>query len=200
MSKPKRIFDELYKAGFDPDSLEVELEEDLSSLGPKLMRAASNPIGTLEVDDLLSRGADANYVDEEHYTPLLRASLAGSINSVRSLLEAGSNVRCKDKGGRTPLMGACLSGNLDVVLSIIEALREKDREDGVSRGVEVSGINDRDQKGLTALDWARFEKTPEEEERVMEVIKALKDAGADTAISSASATRVADPQKKQKTK
>ena len=57
-----------------------------------------------------------------NFTPLITASLNGSLSIVKLLLERGANVHSQDKDGSTPLHHACTPQNVDDGKQIVQAL------------------------------------------------------------------------------
>lgn len=60
---------------------------------------------------------------------LMRASLIGDINAVKSLLKEGADVNAKDSDGRTALMDATFAGHADVVTALLEKGADPDAKD-----------------------------------------------------------------------
>jgi ankyrin repeat protein len=104
---------------------------NIFALTPSMRPASEDPLAKAceqkdlqRVDELLKNGANPNAVDKiSGITPLEAASLAGSIEIVRSLLKAGADVDQVDLNGENALMAALISepysGNEDIALLLI---------------------------------------------------------------------------------
>jgi len=96
-------------------------------------------------------------------TPIVMASLYGSLPMVDALLEAGADARERGPNGETLVMFAARNGRVDLLRRLIAA------------GVDVNA-----REGLrntTALMWAAEQRHPD-------AVKALLAAGADPAAAS----------------
>ncbi|XP_064384730.1 uncharacterized protein LOC135333658 [Halichondria panicea] len=82
--------------------------------------------------DAIKRGDDVNSVDEDGWTPLMKAASEGHTDSVRELLSSGAVVDLADEGGWTPLMVAASGGHTDSVRELISsgAVVDLARKDG----------------------------------------------------------------------
>ena len=109
--------------------------------------------------DLIARGANVNYPDEElGDRPLHRAAMEGRTDTAHALIELGADVNAADNLGERPLHWAADGGHLDTIRLLIE------------KGAQV---NAEDADGHTAADWARREERTEAEEflRKLELLK-----------------------------
>lgn len=77
-----------------------------------LMLASSSNVECLKL--LLQAGANIHHKQNGHWTPLMRASLAGRVDCVQCLLEAGIDPLSVDEKGRTSSMIAREKGYLDL--------------------------------------------------------------------------------------
>ncbi len=83
-----------------------------------------------KVLDLLEKGADINYKNNNGFTALMNASIKGHTDVVRLLLEKGANVNHKNNNNDTALTRASSEGNIDIVRSLLEngaKVNEKDK-------------------------------------------------------------------------
>lgn len=90
--------------------VEAVLETGVS---PNVWRGPSSPLKcavqmrhTRLLDLLVRNGADANYKDSRHVTPLHIATFDGKADCVRILLRARADTNLKDRHGQTPLFFA----------------------------------------------------------------------------------------------
>lgn len=105
---------------------------------PLILAAAMEPEDVDMVSVLLAApDSNVNRADEDGMTPLMYASTAGSVTTVKFLLTAGADVCAKDKNGMTSLMLAVTRGHVEVVSDLCHA-----------------AVNEIDIKGWTALHWA----------------------------------------------
>ncbi len=94
------------------------------------------------------------------WSPLLRATFSGDLNTVRSLLDEGRNINQRDDEGSTPLMVAASKGHIAIVRELL------------SRG---AGVNLRNDYGWTPLMMATAGRNAE-------IVKLLLARGADPEI------------------
>ncbi|CAH2274646.1 ankyrin repeat domain-containing 49 [Pelobates cultripes] len=96
---------------------EKELEDNPPEL--LLFAAENNRLNT--VQQILSTKPDlVNTIDEDHYTPLHRASYNGHLNIVRELIARGANVHAVTVDGWTPLHSACKWNNTPVASFLLQ--------------------------------------------------------------------------------
>ena len=69
---------------------------------------------------LLKHGADPNICDNDHSTPLHRASSLGFLEAARLLISCRAKVDVKDKKGRTPFQLAALEGHDEMTKLLLE--------------------------------------------------------------------------------
>jgi ankyrin repeat protein len=69
---------------------------------------------------LLEHGADPNICDDNHTTPLHRASSYGLLDAARLLLSYGAKVDEKDKEGMTPFELAASEGHVEMTKLLVE--------------------------------------------------------------------------------
>jgi len=152
------IVRELLKAGADPNRK--------SEGYPPILHAAGDPE---QVKVMLEAGADPNAVGQDGSSVLVGAALAGSTEVVKLLLAHGADVNGssslyvssrKPTKGITALMAAAWMGHEKVVRQLIEAGTDPKRAD---------------EKGHTAVDWARLCR---EKKKAAKVIEFLEAAGA----------------------
>ena len=105
----------------------------------------------------IDAGADIETQDEKGCAPLLAASRAGALTTVKMLVEAGARVRVTDENGDTCLISAAYFGHTETVRYLV-GLPEMD----VGCATE----------GRTALSWAALKERAD-------VVQVLIDAGAD---------------------
>ena len=87
----------------------------IDPLGAELDAAAKNG-RVFKVNELLARGADANFRNEHGATPLIEASIRGYQATVKTLFEHGANVHAADSlSGATALSFAALTGQSETV-------------------------------------------------------------------------------------
>jgi len=91
------------------------------------------------VDVLVDMGADVNFGDEPHRTPLSLSVTYGTPKMAERLVERGANMEAKDDDGFTPLHKACLMGRTGITKVLVRC---------------GADINARTNKGATPLDYA----------------------------------------------
>jgi tetratricopeptide (TPR) repeat protein len=94
------------------------------------------------------------------WSPLLRATFSGDLNTIRSLLDEGKNINQRDEEGSTPLMVAASRGHIAIARELL------------SRG---AGVNLRNDYGWTPLMMATAGRNAE-------IVKLLLARGADPEI------------------
>jgi len=92
---------------------------------------------------LLDKGAQVEAKNSIGFTPLHYAAWNDHIEVVRLLCDRGADVEARDVYGDRPLHRAAINGHISVVKELIEERNAK--------------INARDNRGRTALRWARDE-------------------------------------------
>ncbi|KAF6724262.1 Ankyrin repeat and SOCS box protein 13 [Oryzias melastigma] len=75
---------------------------------------------TLQLKQLIERGASVNMVTVDNITPLHEACIQAHPNCTRLLLEAGAQVDIRNAHGSTPLCCACAAGSLESVKLLLE--------------------------------------------------------------------------------
>ncbi|RVE56373.1 hypothetical protein OJAV_G00220630 [Oryzias javanicus] len=75
---------------------------------------------TLQLKQLIERGASVNTVTVDNITPLHEACIQAHPNCTRLLLEAGAQVDIRNVHGSTPLCCACAAGSLESVKLLLE--------------------------------------------------------------------------------
>jgi ankyrin repeat protein len=134
----------------------------MDELGELLLAHAGSG-NTRTVRDLIGRGANPNYPDEElGDRPLHRAAMEGHTETARALLELGADVNGADDLGQRPLHWAADAGHMDTICLLIE------------KGAQVNAENC---EGDTAADWAAREGRTEAE-TFLRKLEALKKRGA----------------------
>jgi ankyrin len=110
----------------------------------------STEVVKLVMEAMKAVGGEVFAPDISGYTPLHRAAMTGSTETIRILLENGADPLEKGSPGGTALHSAILSGNIDAVSLLIDAT---ERMEG-----DLSAVNDRHE---TALHLAVGFQTPE---------------------------------------
>jgi ankyrin repeat protein len=72
------------------------------------------------VRDLLDVGANVNAIDEQGWTPLLRAVQRRRFDVARLLIDAGASVTARDRRGRDALYWAASYGAADIVSALLD--------------------------------------------------------------------------------
>ncbi|HEV2393733.1 MAG TPA: ankyrin repeat domain-containing protein [Verrucomicrobiae bacterium] len=143
----------------------------------------------------LAAGIDVNQPDKDGVTALMNATMKGDTNLVERLLEKGANVNAQSSQGMTALTVALMSSNEDLVKALLAkganpnlAMTTTTGETGgitplmtavmggrvetvkllLAKGADV---NARDEKGLTAADYAKAQPNPD-------ILKLLQEMGA----------------------
>jgi ankyrin repeat protein len=97
-----------------------------------------------QVARALRSGADPNFVDRDHGTPIYQASVRGRSDAVRLLVRAGADPNAESTGlgsDGLPLCAAACWGHTEAVRELLAAGADPDaREDGG--------------EGFTASQWA----------------------------------------------
>ncbi|HWM90995.1 MAG TPA: ankyrin repeat domain-containing protein [Thermoanaerobaculia bacterium] len=93
-------------------------------LSSELLKASayseSNQV-TLRIRELLAGGADADSIDEEMETPLMKAAWASNLHAMKLLVAAGAKIDCRNWEGKTPLMASAISGNVAALDILVHA-------------------------------------------------------------------------------
>jgi ankyrin repeat protein len=82
-----------------------------------------------DIDAALKAGADVNGLDEEGWTPLMRASKKMNENTIKALLAAKASVNLKTPRGATALMMACSENQWMVIPLLLEAGADVNAQD-----------------------------------------------------------------------
>jgi ankyrin repeat protein len=145
-----------------------------NSIDEELIEAAGEN-NLLEVERLLSVGADIEAKDRYGWTSLYEAISMGHVQVVKVLQEHGADIETKDNDGRTPLHLSCSDGHLAVVN---ELLIPSDNKGSTTTSIlgkrkrQGANVEAKDIYGDTPLHLASFwDQLP--------VVKALLSAGAD---------------------
>lgn len=165
------------------NALDVAIEEKLHDLVQDLRRLGAYPNETILLLDIARDGrtdslkrylqnhpeAELDVHNANGMTPLLIASAAGHIGTMKVLLDAGANVAVHDNVGMTPLLFAALEGRLEAVKLLLDhgaslgestkggwtpmLLAAGHRHTNVVRFVLEHGgnVNEVNQEGVTAL-------------------------------------------------
>lgn len=130
----------------------------MDELGELLLAHAGNG-NSRTVRELIARGANPNYPDEElGDRPLHRAAMEGHTETARALIELGADVNAADNLGTRPLHWAADGGHMDTLRLLIE------------KGAQVNAENC---EGKTAADEAASEGHTEAE-KYLRKLEALK--------------------------
>ena len=133
----------------------------MEELGNRLLDAAFSG-DVAAVRDLLAKGANVNFPDEElGDRPLHRAAMEGRTEVARVLLDSNADINAADNTGSRPLHWAADEGHLETVCFLIE------------KGAQVDAV-DADFK--TAADWAASSGHLEIQ-RLLKRLEALKKPG-----------------------
>lgn len=109
---------------------------------------------------LIGKGADVN---KPGWAPLHYAATKGHVGITKLLLEHHAYIDAESPNKSTPLMMAAMYGTFDVVKLLVE------------EGADVSLKNE---KGLTALDFAKIGKQPDSEVYLAKLLQARRPKGA----------------------
>ena len=107
--------------GISPEDSFKELKEE-NILGRKLSAAVSSD-DTKQAEDLISRGANLDYVIPSVKTkasPIIIAAKKGNAKIVKLLLEAGADFTAQDKEGATAVHYAAENGNIEIMQMLID--------------------------------------------------------------------------------
>lgn len=109
------------------------------ALSQKLLESAERGNNN-EVLDLISKGAQVNYVSKtsEKSNPLHAAARNDHVDALNVLLYAGADVNAKDSNGNTSLHIACQNGHL----SIAKALLDRGADTSLANLVNSTALHD----------------------------------------------------------
>lgn len=114
----------------------------MDQMGERLLDASISG-NIAEIRELLSKGANVNYPDQElGDRPLHRAAMEGRVEAARVLIENHADVNAADNLGSRPLHWAADDGNMDMIRLLVES------------GAQAHALNSHNQ---TAADWAERE-------------------------------------------
>ena len=102
------------------------------TVNEKLYNAVSKK-DTIQVEKLLSNGADANYrkkIEEFESSLLIQAILNGDFKTVKLLIDYKVQVNWKDWFSTTPLMYAASKGDLNIVKYLLKSGADIHANDG----------------------------------------------------------------------
>jgi ankyrin repeat protein len=132
--------------------------DDLYELGERLLAHAGSG-NTKTVRDLVARGANVNYPEEETGDrPLHRAAMEGHVETAQALIELGADVNAANSMGQRPLHWAAEGGHMDTIRLLI------------GKGAQVTAV---DCESETASDWAKRHEQ-NEAETLLRKLEALK--------------------------
>lgn len=152
------VVDTLLKGGANPDALDDRRDTPLHEAARRGHKYV--------VERLIKHRASLNVVNLSQITPLQRAVLNSWTFTVKLLLEAGADPNIRDEDGDTALTAAMFKGVKDV----LDILLKQDEQGKLKFDIDLDYKN-------------RYGKTPLMHAVQMPwAIKALLDAGADTAI------------------
>ncbi|XP_053567638.1 ankyrin repeat domain-containing protein 49-like [Bombina bombina] len=103
----------------DSDEEEEEKTEEWYQEQEVLFAAENNRLNTLQ-RILTKEPGLVNATDDDHYTPLHRASYNGHLSVVRELIARGANVHAVTVDGWTPLHSACKWNNTSVASFLLQ--------------------------------------------------------------------------------
>ncbi|XP_024875378.1 serine/threonine-protein phosphatase 6 regulatory ankyrin repeat subunit B-like [Temnothorax curvispinosus] len=95
----------------------VDVDATYSNLTPLCFAAQEGYEEVVEI--LIARGANFNFISDEHVTPLHLATTSGHGNVVKVLLDNKANINVKNNENRTPLELAVAHGHLEVVKMLL---------------------------------------------------------------------------------
>lgn len=104
-----------------------------------LSQARKGTLTEKNISDLLKKGADIDFSDQNGWTPLLYATYGNREDVVRLLLKKGADPNMQDLQGRTPLMFAILFRRKNIMKLLLE---------------HKADILKQDCEGWTALDFS----------------------------------------------
>ena len=119
------------------------------------------------VELLLEHDTDLNIQTNDGFTALIKASQIGYTKFVRLLLDAGAEVNIQNNEGKTALIWASQKGYIDIIRLLLEV---------------DANPNIIDYAGNTALIEASQMQSGRRDNRHIEIIRLLLDAGADLYI------------------
>jgi ankyrin repeat protein len=146
---------------------------DENGVNQKLIDAAEEG-DTYEALEAIGEGADIDCRDENQSTPLIIASRSGHLDIVKLLLRHQARVNAENRDGETALMLASREGYSKIVRRLLKknaAVNARNKYDGGTALMEAAirgsihaleyliakgaNLHAKDNRGFTALDWAR---------------------------------------------
>jgi uncharacterized protein len=131
------------------------------------------------VQELLNKGVSANVQGPQHNTPIMEATFAGHLDTVKLLLDHGANLSMAKSDGATPI---ALAGKhkeivelFKNVAALVEAASKGNNQavsELISKGTPVNGIDQYGHSALTEASWNGLTET----------VKLLLDKGTDPTI------------------
>lgn len=110
-------------------------EEQAHHLGVELIEHCASG-NVEEVKERLDYGANVNFRDYDHRTPLHLACIEGHAEIVSILVQVGAKLDARDRWGSTPLEDAVKAG----FVSIVEKVREMELRRNESKMVDEGGL------------------------------------------------------------
>jgi ankyrin repeat protein len=125
----------------------------------------------------LQSGVDINKKDESGYTQLMRAALEGNLNLVKNLTKAGADINTRNPNGMNALLYAFEYNHFEICSFLIDNGADKESRLPTGRTLLISAVwdkanmeavkmligkgfdvNNRDEEGLTVLEYALSRK------------------------------------------
>jgi excisionase family DNA binding protein len=101
----------------------VAKHDDLAAALQKSLQQAADKGDANLLLAAIAKGADPNARTENHWTPLMLATIKGHTDIVRQLLDKGANVNAQNNKGWTALMFAVSMGDADTMRLLLKAKR-----------------------------------------------------------------------------
>ncbi|MGI8654367.1 MAG: ankyrin repeat domain-containing protein [Pyrinomonadaceae bacterium] len=101
----------------------VAKHDDLAAALQKSLQQAADKGDANLLLAAIAKGADPNARTENHWTPLMLATIKGHTEIVRQLLDKGANVNAQNNKGWTALMFAVSMGDADTMRVLLKAKR-----------------------------------------------------------------------------